>query len=145
MYRTQEFMRLRKFEEPNGKKTILKVIINPKFHATRNFAVPACESCMLERSKKHSTNTKKVNPLTENEGYLLHDKIEVVDCFSTDYFVCKAPRRLPNGYGRESHDRHFQGVTIYNDASSSLIWVENKVSIISNETVMGKSLFDQWL
>ena len=46
MYRIQEFMRPRKFEEPNGNITILPEIINPKSPAARNYAVPACESCM---------------------------------------------------------------------------------------------------
>ena len=46
---------------------------------------------------------------------------------------------------RESRDRSFQGGTIYNDAAPSLIWVENQVSLGSNDTVMGKSRFDQWL
>ena len=65
MYRIKEFMRTRTFEEPNGNRTILPSIINPKFTAVRNCSVPACESCMLERAKKRSTNTKKVNPLAE--------------------------------------------------------------------------------
>ena len=65
MYRIKEFMRKRTFEEPNGNRTILPSIINPKFTAARNCSVPACESCMLERAKKRSTNTKKFNPLAE--------------------------------------------------------------------------------
>jgi hypothetical protein len=52
---------------------------------------------------------------------------------------------LPEGYGHESADYHFQGGTIYNDAASGLIWVENQVSHGANETVMGKSRFEQWL
>ena len=63
MYLIQYFMSIRTFEEPNGNRTILLDIINPKFPAARNCSVPACESCMLERAKKHSTNTKKVKPL----------------------------------------------------------------------------------
>ena len=90
------------------------------------------------------TNTKKYNPLAENEGDLLHDKIEV-RFFSTDKFVCNTPGSLPNGYGRESSDSCFQGVTTYNDAASSLVWVKNKVSLGSNETVMSTSWFDKWL
>ena len=50
-----------------------------------------------------------------------------------------------NGYVRESSDRQFQGGNIYNNSASSFIWVENKVSLASNETVMGKSRFDQCL
>jgi hypothetical protein len=35
--------------------------------------------------------------------------------------------------------------TIYNDAASGLIWVENQVSLGANETIMGKACFKQWL
>jgi hypothetical protein len=52
---------------------------------------------------------------------------------------------LPTRYGRESQDHRFQGGTIYNDAASGLIWVENQVSLGANETVMGKAHFEQWL
>ncbi len=67
------------------------------------------------------------------------------DFVSTDQFICRTPGRLPEGYGRESKDRRFQGGTIYNDAASGLIWVENQVSLGANETVMGKARFEQWL
>jgi hypothetical protein len=39
----------------------------------------------------------------------------------------------------------FRGGVIYNNAASSLIWVENQVSLGTNEMVMGKACFDQWL
>jgi hypothetical protein len=51
----------------------------------------------------------------------------------------------PEGYGRESQDRRFQSETIFNDAASGIIWVENQVSLGANETVMGKACFEQWL
>ena len=46
---------------------------------------------------------------------------------------------------RDSRYRSFQGGTIYNDAAPSLIWVENKVSLGSNDTVVGKSWLEKWL
>ncbi len=67
------------------------------------------------------------------------------DFVSTDQFSCRTPGWLPEGYGCESADRRFQGGTIYNNAASGLIWVENLVSLGANETVMGKACFDQWL
>ena len=73
------------------------------------------------------------------------NKLEVGDFVSTDQFICKTPGRLPTCYERESHDWRFQGGIIYNDAASSLIWVKNQVSLGSNETVMGKARFEQWL
>jgi hypothetical protein len=37
------------------------------------------------------------------------------------------------------------GTNIFNDAASVLKWVETKVSLSANETVMGKTSFEQWL
>ena len=74
-------MRTVTVEEPNGNRTILPAIINPKFTAAINCEVPACGSFMLAIAKKRSTNTNKVNSLAEKEGDLPRDKIEVGDFF----------------------------------------------------------------
>ena len=79
MYCIKELMRTCIFEEPNINRTILPGIINPKFPAARNCAVPVCEYFMLVRAKKRSTNTKNIKTLSEKEGALLRDKIEVGD------------------------------------------------------------------
>ncbi len=52
---------------------------------------------------------------------------------------------VSSGYGCESRDGRFHGGTIYNDATSGLIWVENQVSLGASETIMGKERFEQWL
>ena len=123
----------------------MPAIINTKFTAAKHFAVSACEYCMFARAKKRLDNTKKVNPLAENEGELQCDKIEVGDFVSTDQLFCSIPGRLRTGYGRDSRDSNYRGGTIYNAAASNFIWVENKVYLGSNETVMGKSWFQQWI
>ncbi len=75
----------------------------------------------------------------------MKDQYNIGDFFSMDQFICKTSGRLPTGYGRESQDCRFQGGTIFNDAASGLIWVENQVSLGANKTVMGKARFKQWL
>jgi hypothetical protein len=55
------------------------------------------------------------------------------------------PGHLPTRYGQESQHRRYLGGTTYNDAASGLIWVENQISLGTNETVMGKAHFEQWL
>ena len=72
------------------------------------------------------------------------NKLEVGKFVSTDQFICKTPGRLPSGFGRDSRDWRFQD-GIFNDAVSSLIWIKNQVSLGSNNTIMGKSRFEQWL
>ncbi len=64
---------------------------------------------------------------------------------STDQFVCRTPGPLPSGYGCESCNGRFHGGTIYNDAASGLIWVDNQVSLGACETIMGKECVEQWL
>ncbi len=107
--------------------------------------VPLCQSCLLARARKRTPNVKQTWDLSESEGALSRDRYEVDDFVSTDQFICRTPGCFPKGYGHESADHCFQGGTIYNDAASGLIWVENQVSLGANETVMGKSCFEQWL
>ena len=95
-------MRPHIFEEPNGNRTILIAIINPKFTSARNFLLTACEAFMFLRAKNILTNTIKVKPLAENEGSLLCDKIEVGYFVSTDLFFGNNTSCLTTGYGRDS-------------------------------------------
>jgi hypothetical protein len=53
------------------------------------------------------------------------------------------PRRLPTKYGQESQNHCFQGGTIYYDAASGLIWVENQIYLGANENLIGKARFKQ--
>ena len=142
MYRVQELMHERMFEELLGQRTILPPIIKPKFLSAWNCVIPACQSCLLERARKRTPNVKHSMAIPESEGALSHNRYEIGDFVSTDQFICRTPGRLPEGYGRESKDHRFQGGTIFNDAASGLIWVENQVSLGANETVMGKAQFE---
>ncbi len=75
----------------------------------------------------------------------MRDQYNVCDFVSIDQFICMTPGCLLTGYGQESQDRCFQGGTIFNDAASGLIWVENQVSLGADEMIMGKVCFKQWL
>ena len=120
-------------------------IIVPKLATSAKCAVPVCESFLLGRSKKRSPGVSKAKYLPEKEGILDRDKCEVGDFVSTDQFVVRMPGRIPYGYGHERLQNLFHGRTIYNDAASGLIWVDDQVSLGANETVLGKSRFEEWL
>ncbi len=138
-------MREQQLEEPNGTRSVLPPIICAKFPTASKCAVPACESCLLARAKKRVVGVAKVKAIPKKEGILARDKYEVGDFVSTNQFVVKTPGRLPNGYGRERRDLRYHGGTIYNDAASGTISVENQVSLGANETIMGKYRFEEWL
>ncbi len=99
----------------------------------------------MARARQRSPKVKKVQSNLDSEGAISCNWLEVGDFVSTDQFVCRTPGRLPGGYGCESPNGRFHGGTIYNDAASGLIWVENQVSLGSSETIMGKERFEQWL
>ena len=145
MQRVQSMMRKRTFEDPFGRMQVHPPIIKTKFASTASCTIPKCQSCELARAHQRLPNVKRVQANQDAEGAISRDKLEVGDFFSTDQFVCCTPGRLPNGYGREGSSSRFNGGTIYNDASSGLIWVENQVSLGANETVMGKERFEQWM
>ena len=53
--------------------------------------------------------------------------------------------QLLTGYVLESSSSIFHGGSLYKDAATGIIWVENKVSLGSSETVLGKERFEKWL
>ena len=63
MYHIQGFTRDRIYEETTGKISIMSPTIKPKYPETRNCSVLVCKSCIMDRSKKRSTGSTKVDPL----------------------------------------------------------------------------------
>lgn len=145
MFRLQELMREQKMEEPSGRTSILPPVLKPTFKSTPNCVVPACASCQLARAKKRSPGVVRKKPVPEKEAALSRNKIQVGDMVSADQFSCTTPGRLPSGFGREEKHNRFHGGTIYNDAASGIIYVENQVSLGAGETVLGKQRFEEWL
>ena len=109
MYRIQEMMRERHYEDPDGRTTILPAIIQPKNSSARNCIVPPCQWCLLACAKKHSPKFSRTQPLEDHEGAITRDQYKVGDFVSTDQFICKTPICLPTGYGQESQDHRFSG------------------------------------
>ena len=145
MHNILELMTQQRVEEPDGTNHVMGPIIQPKFATAAKCVVPICESCLLGRDKKRSPGVAKKKAVPEKKRILARDKYEVTDFMSTNKFVVKTPRRIPSGFGRERHNNRFHGGTIYNDAASELIWVENQILLGANETIVGKARFEQWL
>ena len=137
-------MRKKIYEDPTGKRNVIPTTVNTKFPETRNCYVSDCESCMMPCSKKKSTGSTKFKPLPEKQGVFTRDKYKFGYFVSMDQFIFNNPGQLSTVYGRDSSDQHFQGGTIYNDASLVMIWIENQVSLGINDTVMVKSWFKKW-
>eukprot|EP00956_Cyclotella_meneghiniana_P037258 scaffold136161_cov36-Cyclotella_meneghiniana.AAC.3 len=59
--------------------------------------------------------------------------------------MVQTPGRPPSGFGNEGVLNSFHGGTIFVDAATGIVWVENQVSLGGGETVMAKIRFEEWL
>jgi hypothetical protein len=143
--RVQELMRGHQSKDTNGKHTWMPAVITPKFPSATNCALPKCISCELARAKKRNPKVVRQEALKEREAILAWDKYQAGDFVSMDQFVVKTPGRLLEGYGREGEANRYHGGTIFNDAATGIIWVENQVSLGAGETLMAKEVFENWL
>ena len=145
MHRVQQMMRSKTLKDEHGRETVLPPIITPKYKSTPNCPVPKCMACQLARAKRRNTGVSHSKPIPEKKDILSWDRYEVGDYVSADQFVVSIPGRLPSGYGREGANSRFHGGTIFRDAASGIIWVENQVSLGTGETILAKVKFEEWL
>ena len=145
MHRIQELMKEQRAVDREGKHSLMPCVIKPKHPTASTCAVPHCESCHLARAKRRNPEVAKKQAIEEKEGVLAADQYEVGDFVSMDQFNCGTPGRRYEGYGREGARNRFHGGTIFNDAASGAIWLENQVSTGTGETLNAKERFEEWL
>ncbi len=137
MYCIQEMMREVQTKDEHGRETISPPVFKPKFASTPNCKVPMCMSCKLARAQCRNAEVSTSKPVTDEKDILSWDWYEVGDFFLGDQFVVTIPGRLPSGFGQE-------GATIFRDAASGVIWVEDQVSLGAGKTVMANAKFAEW-
>ena len=120
-------------------------VIVPKIKAAATCPIPLCQSCQLSRARMRKPKITKSKAIKEVEGAISKDQYEVGDFVSTDQYVIRTPGRLEEGYGCEADNNSYHGGTIFRDAASKYIHVENQVSLSAGETVMSKLKFEEWL
>ena len=145
MSRIQQLMVEHEAIDANNERVIMPQVIKPKFPSASSCPILLCTSCQLAQAKQRNPGVTKQKYVEEKEGILSAGALEPGDFVSMDQFIVKTPGRLPTGYGREGHENRYHGGTIFNDAVSGAIWVENQVSLGAGETIEAKLRFEQWL
>jgi hypothetical protein len=144
MPRIQELMRVVEMEEPDGKVSTMDRVISPRIRSAATCPIPICKSCQLAQARQRKQNVVKSKAIPEEVGALSKERYEVGDFVSLDQYVVKTPGRLPTGFGKESNTNMFHGGTIFRDAASKYIHVQNQVSLGVGETVNAKMKFEDW-
>eukprot|EP00956_Cyclotella_meneghiniana_P015029 scaffold22790_cov42-Cyclotella_meneghiniana.AAC.1 len=145
MQRVQQLMRVAELRESTGAVTVMDRVIVPKIKSAANCPIPMCQSCQLSRARLRKPKVAKSKAIPENAGALSRDQYCTGDFVSLDQYIVKTPGRLPTGYGKESYTNMFHGGTIFRDAASKYIHVQNQVSLGAGETVNAKMAFEEWL
>lgn len=145
MQRVQELMRAIEVEEPDGSRSTMDRVITPKIKAAATCPIPLCQSCQLSRATLRKPKIRKSKAIEDTAGAISREKYETGDFVSMDQYVVRTPGRLSEGYGRETDANMYHGGTIFRDAASKYIHVENQVSLGAGETVQSKLKFEEWL
>ena len=145
MRRVQQLMVEHEGISSNDESVIFPQVIKPKFKSTSSCPIPLCAACELARAKKRNPGVKKQQAIKERQDILACNQYQAGDFVSMDQYVVNTPGRLPTGYGREGINNRYHGGTIFNDAATGGIWVENQVSLGAGETITSKKKFEQWL
>ena len=145
----QKLMKPHEIKGQSGNVVNTKPAVIPtKYKSTANLkpeSYPLCIACKLATAKARSDGVNTTTPVPSKTGILAKDKYEPGDFISTDQYIVRTPGRLLSGYGREALHNCFQGGTIYQDAASKLVRVQNQVSLGTGETTIGKSAFEDWI
>lgn len=145
MQRVQELMRVVEVEEPNGAISTMDRVITPTIKSAATCPIPICQSCQLSRARLRKPEITKSKAIPEVQGAISSEQYEPGDFVSADQYVVRSPGRLLEGYGKEAEHNMYHGGTIFRDAASKYIHVENQVSLGAGETTMAKISFEQWL
>ena len=77
------------------------------------------------------------------DGILKKGHLRPGGMVSSDQFVTFLPGRLPNTFGRENVKDKYTGGTVFIDEASSMIFVENQVSLGAAEMIQAKHKFER--
>ena len=123
----------------------MEPVITSRISAASSCAIPVCESSILTRAKQRNPKVTRSKSIPEREGSISAEKYLPGDFVSMDQYVVKTPDRLPGENGRERNCNKFHGGTIFCDAASKVILVENQVLLGAGDTVTSKLRFEEWL
>ena len=145
----QKLMRPRIVRDDAGNELEkLTPVIPAEYKSTKNLKpgqYPVCMAWKLATAKSKSANEKMSKPNKQKEGILSRDNYKPRDLIPSDQFVVMTPGRLLTGYGWEAPHNCFHGGTIYQDAASNLVQVQNQITLNAAETVVGKSNSEEWI
>ena len=107
-------------------------VIPTTFKSTANLKpadFPMNLASKLAAAKAISPAVSTVKPVPAKTGILSHDKYQPGNMISSDQYAVKTPGRLQKGYGQEALHNCYHGGTIFQDAASNLVRVQNQVSL----------------
>ncbi len=125
----QELMRPQPSKDQDGQMLLRPSVMKPKFPSATSCHIPVCHSCELARAKQRNPKLMKQQAIKEKEGILAAGKMKPGDFVSMDQFAVTTPGRRYEGYGREGTDNRFHGGTIFHDAATGAIRVENQITL----------------
>jgi hypothetical protein len=102
---------------------------------------PICEGCQLGKASR--IPRKGHHTEREDEGILYKDKCEPGDMVFSDQYVCEMKGRYHNNKGQINSNYEYRGGTVFVDAASGYIYLQNQVGFTAYETIESKLKFER--
>ena len=112
-------------------------------NTTCKTALCKCMACQMAKQVRRPTGTTVTKIRQGKDGVLKKNNLRPGGMISSDQFVSSLPGRLPNTYGKEKEKDKYTGGTVFIDEASSMIFVENQVSLGAAETLRAKHKFER--
>ncbi|KAL7459520.1 hypothetical protein ACHAWC_011291, partial [Mediolabrus comicus] len=117
-------------------------VLKSEYKSTATCEIPVCMTCKLANQRRRSTETSVIRALPDKVGSLSRGADAPGKLIHTDQMVVSTPGRLLKGYGREGPSGSIHGATSYSDAYSRYKSFQLQVSLNANETIDGKTTFE---
>ena len=102
---------------------------------------PKCEACQM--GKQHRNSTEGATLKRKNEGVLSKEKLNPGDLVFSDQFVSSLSGKYHNARGQTNSHYEYRGGTIFYDAASHYLHVNNQVGFTAHETITSKLKFER--
>ena len=112
-------------------------------NSTSKTALCKCMACQMAKQVRRPTGITVTKVRQGKDGALKKYNLRPGGMISSNQFVSSLPGRLPNTYGKENEKDKYTGGTVFIDEASSMIFVENQVSLGAAEIIRTKHKFER--
>jgi len=143
--RVQQLMREHTYTDENGNSMVMPPVIQAKHPRAATCSLPPCATCNIARAKARRPKIAKAKRDKKEDKALTRDKYLPGDFVSMDMVPVGITGRSFKGYGRENSVETFRALAVFVDAASGVVKVYPLVGESTNDVILAKLKFEEFM